>query len=427
MNLVWILGAATLMGAIFFPRRAFALFLFVPPGIITLFQSATSIGVTVLLASLAGMLIMFSFRSGQLRWGHKWVPLILVGLGGVYFVGGLISGSLSDNRVHETIVLLWLYGVAYLVVINGCKAGQELAPYAERLHMLTLAGIVMTGVVGMFQSIPVLSGGPLPDFPGFIGHKNHYGYLLCFGVAIAVPRMGFKRKGDFVMVGTVVLLSAAILLSMSRGAWLALFVIFALHFLFQKKWLVAILGVLGVLTIYQVPVVSSILFDRADISTGRFNLWEILLGMAEGNYLMGRGVGFMWKLTQFDISRWGGYISAMNQSVYTHNDFLFFLLEIGVLGVALLTVLYLVILHAIWHGRKETGEPGKAKVRGTVFYATMVVLIGQAVDTLIFGNFVLLKYFPLVATLFLMKEVRSVQKPMGSATDVNRANLLGTQ
>lgn len=412
MNLLWILGVALLMGAIFSPRCAFALFLIVPPGIITLFQTATGVGVTVLLASLAGVLFMLSLRSGQLRWGHKWIPLILFGLGGVYFAGGLILGSLSDNRVHETIVLMWLYGVAYLVVVNGCKPEQESMRYVERVPLLILAGIVMTAVVGLFQSFPVLSGGPLPEFPGFVAHKNHYGYLLCLGVAIALPRMGFKGKGDVVISATVVLLAAAILFSMSRGAWLALFLIFGVHFFSQRNWLVAILSMLGITIMYQVPIINNMLFDRADISTGRFYLWEFLLGMAEGNYLTGRGVGFMWRLTQYDISRWGGYISGVNQSVYAHNDFLFFFLELGVVGAFLLVMLYLVILLVLWRRRLTAGDLTAAILWKTIFYATLVVLIGQAVDTLIFGNFVLLKYFPLVAMLFFIEETRSAQKPM---------------
>lgn len=401
----WVLGIGLLSIAVFAPRYSVYLFLVVPPGIFLYFQREFQIGLTpIVLISLA-VLICLIIKNRHFIYQGKLAFTLYVLICITYLIGGLLNNTLKNNQVYGTVMLLFYYGLIYLLILNSSNKSSDIGKNSEILQLLTLCSVLITAAIGIFQAIPIFWGSSYPDLPGLLYNRNHFGYFACFGLAITMPRFLAYNENRSVWFILSAIALTAVLFSMSRGAWFSSILIITTSLIIFKKKVYWILPILFLYLLTYLPVFNERLLSAGsdDISTGRFRLWKNLWEIANKNLIAGKGVGFMWELTPFDISKSGGYSSELNPFIYAHNDFLFFLLEIGIVGPLLLLCVYLAL--GKFHVRKLTDKTLSLNEKVIVVSALLSLypmLIAHLVDTAIFGSTIPTRFFALMATSYLL-------------------------
>jgi len=362
-----------------------------PAGLQVLAFSAFGVG-GLAYAALVASILVFHCAFRRRLWKVRIGPVAAMAvIAAMYFGSAWMAGDLAaGGRTREAAVLFLTLPVFFAVgqQLAASVANPEL--WFRRSIAVIIAGLSITAMVGLAQW-----RGWLPEFDaapgiGMSGHKNHYGYACAIAFVLSLNQAGWRNARERVYLAVSVFLLVCVAISLSRGAWVvgALGIVL---FLFVRRSFAAIalavvLAVGALAAFLSIPELSERLLQD-DVSSGRFELWSVLWPQTADEFLLGRGAGFMWAMTQFDVNQFGGYVSEVNESVYAHNDFLFLLVEVGI--VAPLVWLSLIVAWTVRALRVVVVEkPGSA-----VWLAGMVMLlsagtlsIAQSIDTVFFGS-----------------------------------------
>ncbi len=287
---------------------------------------------------------------------------------------------------------------------------------------------------------------PLPSLPGHRLHPNVAGGLMAATVPYAaatawlVKRAGSRWKaGLAVALGLVTLFG--LLLSMSRGAWLALSVATAM----AGWWLITSLlgrsrqtrrtiyfgglaaGLTSILVFIglQPQLVETVLeaLPMADASQSRLALYRNSLVLASDYPIVGAGLGgFMMLYSTYSLLIHVGF------SVHSHNLFLNVAIEQGIFGLLALLWMWLLMAIAVWRGMGMTpgdlaaldpedthplGQTQISTAERTVLYAAalslVVLLVHSLFDDPLYGSRGLLILFvPLSFAVPLLQSRRGL-------------------
>lgn len=246
--------------------------------------------------------------------------------------------------------------------------GYNLIDSKREVHTVLLCyfiGALISAFIGIYN-------GYINDFAirsviNELQNPNHYARVLCLGIIFGsylflqikkLPLRIFCLMSSFVMLG-------AVLLSGSRGAWLALFATLFLGMLYYLKYvfkrperrrlltgMLVVLLAVGIISTIIAARVPSVVSQRVqEISqlvenrgTGRLDIWLVGLEVVKDHYLLGVGVdNFPYAYTQY-VAKTTGTVLSMGINKNPHNIYLATLAELGIPGLLLILLLFI----ALW-------------------------------------------------------------------------------
>jgi O-antigen ligase len=293
-----------------------------------------------------------------LRYSISTNKILLIGIV-VFALAGFASlfvGGFSFEKFGQFLVLfvqpIGLYFVARYIVAKD-KTAKELI-------IQTL--FVFAGLAGLFAITQYFTLYGLPQefwgnsqepkrAVGFFTHPNHYALFIAPVLALLIPRavaaaelffasLKTKRSHSSIrdsglLVGAWVLGALGLLLSLSRGGWLAILMAAGLFVILnaKKKYVVSAIVVLVLITstIYAIPNLRYrvlLPFYGEKSSVARLSLWHTGIKMIKDSPVLGKGLlGF--------TNNWYAYNTDQGLSKYPapHNIFLNFWVDTGLLGL----------------------------------------------------------------------------------------------
>jgi O-antigen ligase len=219
--------------------------------------------------------------------------------------------------------------LAFLLLVE-----RELVPYVLGGTLAAICTVVGYGLIRYAIAPP-----PLDPYEGRllfqpIGYANALGLVAAIGIVLALGGAAWTRRGwpRVAALGTIVLLAPALVLTSSRGAWIALgagLVVLVAHRAGTLMARVVVAGILIVLIVVVVTVGSS---QRSAakrlVGEDRAQYWTVAVHDYEQHPLLGSGAG-----TFGDY--WLRYRPVPTFTRTAHNLYLESLAELGPLGLAL--------------------------------------------------------------------------------------------
>jgi O-antigen ligase len=329
----------------------------IPPGVI----GKLGFGDLRPIAALLALVLLIHYqRKRSVFVGGGSVSLILLLLTVFAFVDriGFVSAPATQEASYTRNQI-----VLYLVVILSAYAfvrSGELAVGQISAAFVVSALVTLAILVGQTHGSPTrlrLNSAAAPLNPGFDYHRTHFGYLMAaaFGVSFAWYLRAERRRGTLLLLSLVLAFGVAI--SFARGGWLtAAAMLLALPLLTGRRTYWLLVPVVAVL-FSLVGVAQQRLFgdvkgglsqsvSNGQIGSNRLLLWEHLWHRAV-HLPWGHGFGYMWTITPAFLGFSNEFQSETNQFIYAHNDFLFWTIELGVLGLAAWIVLWVAVLRRV--------------------------------------------------------------------------------
>jgi len=257
--------------------------------------------------------------------------------------------------------------------------------------LVMVASACLLGIDGIYQKITgidFIRGRSLEPtdhgdlaITGSFHHYNGFASFLGVLIFITIGFLGqvkkFWQKTPLFLI--LLLISANVILTLSRGAWLSLFIasLFLAIFINNRRTKVFLLLFLISFTwiILSIPLLRERLFTvvKSGGDANRFKVWKMALKISMDSPLLGKGLGSFTKL----VSSYGGGI-IMPQ--YAHNCYLQLLAETGLLGlVSFMWFLGIIISK----GFRELKERFTSLFFG-LFFGFLVFLTHSFFDTQLF-------------------------------------------
>jgi O-Antigen ligase len=312
--------------------------------------------VLLLLATLIGLLVV---RKGvSLGWRSGFV-----GIGVLFAAASFHQADLTGESA--LIARGFLNGLALYLLIG-------LVTYnATRIGDLRGTPLVNALLIGLTMSV-ILEKMSLSSDVGIASVGRAIAYLAAVGFAICFARIIIRTdSGRYYYRGLHTLLAVLFLMAMIpdlvRGAWLsALISVLVISLLAHKRryWVLIIAALIAILI---VPVARDRVVPNeaqavgGGFTTGRFDLWSRLWDRVESGLPFGNGFGYTFTLTSPDLFGPGSsdfYTSQSQSFVYPHNDFIFWLVELGLIGLLGMVLFYGQLVMAFRSVSRSTNANG---------------------------------------------------------------------
>lgn len=390
-----------------------SLWICLPPYLFTKLNNILSLNKFIILGLLLIVLFLLWIKNNKLVVFGKLMLIISFAILIFYFIYSLIEGTTTIPPIHDFIFGLFFSIMIYLILTNFVNR-ENSYKFSNLIQILIIVSTVLSSIVGIFQMLPSM-GKEMAELPGLFYVKNHFGIFTSMGFALSVTRLflttSFKRI-IWLMISFILLIG--VVLSMSRAAWLSsILILFYLAIYFNKKHLLILpaLILIGILYIFWERI-----FDAAylgDISTGRFLLWATFIShlFNYGNLFLGLGVGYTFKFNPMELVGFVGFQAADNPYIYVHNDFLYFLLETGIIGLLLFVLFYIVIFQDISKFLKNEKNNYKGiKIVLSVICSLIPIIMMHLTDTFLFASGLLHYLFFLLSSLYMVTDKYKIVK-----------------
>jgi O-antigen ligase len=334
---------------------------------------------------------------GPVAWLYI-VPIVLAGLLGTLYVdhiyppfieAEIISYTDARGYLRDEVVKPMLTVLAALLVGAAVAKARKPEPFVAALVMgvcalaFVMFGFVLASGVGLDA---LASAGARRFFTDMGTHANTLGRLFIMAYALLLfswweskdPRASL---GLFVALGIV---SIGILLTFSRAAFLGFFVVNALFLMWKfnmKKLGLAVLATAMVVMLAPEALYQRITYgwdENADaISAGRIEgIWLPLLPETLKSPLWGSGLdSILWSSLM--------HAGALELVAHPHNAYLEALLDMGLIGLALLLAFY----WHVWKGFRALGSnPYLTPVMRGFFQGAGAALVAFALASMTGGS-----------------------------------------
>ena len=297
----------------------------------------------VILTSLFLFVIRQTLKENlEIRWSGLEAPLLLL------FLLGFVSSfsSLYPAQSHRELGFFFLCLSVFFLV-------QNLFTDRKRVYLFSLVIIavgICLSVFGLFKYAVTMGA---DSWQGKLSstyvNRNHFAGLLELCLPLSIGLTGYfadKDRGKRgLLIYGILLMAAALVLSLSRGAWLgaglSLLVMTVLAkkkgLLSKKMWVASVavpviilVSVLGLnLVLERFSSFGQVLQDPVGFEN-RIRVWKGTTEIIRDNPLLGTGLGTF--AYTFPPHRPPGMFCSYN---YAHNDFLHFSSEMGLLFLPL--------------------------------------------------------------------------------------------
>lgn len=340
---------------------------------------------------ILGLLVAWSFPSKRL-WAFTFSPpiLLMAFIAFMYIVSAWANGRIAYSvGTYDAAILLISMPVYFLLGRQLLLISPNKIKWANRALSLILIGLIFTALLGLMQWLGVIPEIDAVPGIGMAWHKNNYGYMCAVALVLVVVRANTKYWSLRICVPLAILLLACLIVSLARGPWAVGFVgLILVQLVYRSRNMMKLMLVLGVVGFLIASVSSDILqrFSQEDVSSGRFDLWAILWPQSWDAFIFGQGTGYMWTLNQYDINQYGGYITEYNEHIYAHNDFLFLLVELGVIAPLLWIVSLILLAKSALQIILTVQRTDPSREFGVILlFVVMSLFVAQMTDTIFFG------------------------------------------
>ncbi len=316
----------------------------------------------------------------RLRWSWRSTAPLVVPLG-VYALFYAMSIVTSLEPATSAGKLKSLLGLATLPLAILLVRG---AGGVRRIFDLLILMMVVLAVYGIGQYF-LTDYGPLDRrIPGPFSHYMTFSGVLLLGFFLLLGRIacgdGWRRPWHWLALGTI---STTLVLTLTRGAWVAAIVSFAIVLMLRARRLVpvylAALVFFGVLMLSFGPEtwkqrISSITDPRDESNYDRLSMLQAGLFMVAERPLFGIGPGMVEH--RYPIYR---HPTAPRVQVkHLHNSFLQIAAERGLLSLAAYVWLMVAGLRLTYRGYRGDGGGARTSATGTadLYLGVLLVLVG---------------------------------------------------
>ena len=283
----------------------------------------------------------------------------------VFFIIALLWGCINSFDVMSSarqVMVHLSFIVFYFVVINTIRTKKQLLA----LIKVFLASAFLVGVYGVIQNFTGVSSTEswideemFTDIKvrvySFFNNPNVLGEFLVLTIPVAVALIWNKVREEHRTVFGIVLLvmAACMIFTWSRGAWLGMLIAVAIFLaMSDKRWVFV-----GALAVISIPIAlylsgSSAIVERilsigntADTSTAyRVSIWRASAKILRDFWLPGIGIGSDAYKAVYPIYALPGADFAL----HSHNLYLQFWVETGIIGITSLAGLALGFLKNVF-------------------------------------------------------------------------------
>jgi O-antigen ligase len=179
------------------------------------------------------------------------------------------------------------------------------------------------------------------------GDANYVAMYLEPPVAFALALLLFDRTPRWRWLGAVwlAITGLALLLTLSKGAYLALIVLGVIVILRLRRWMLPLLVGLAVVAVLisRVPLVTQRIATSENSLVGRFQIYGATIRSMQDHWLFGWGIG-----------GWDYIYRRKTPQPYPHDIWLTFWVELGLLGVIAFAIVFFGLLWRGWRGLPQT-------------------------------------------------------------------------
>ncbi|MDP3964936.1 MAG: O-antigen ligase family protein [bacterium] len=325
------------------------------------------------LSSVVGILVivwgLWYFFTRKVRFWRQplfWPFAIVTGLS----VISLFYTPSNSATIRESVRFLSIF-VMYLMAGSIITSAQRFSMFLGTAAV----SLIIPLAVGAYQ---FLSGTGL-SFGGLdnrvyatLGHPNAFGFylvlLLGIGLGYFFSRQA-ERSQKLILAGLTVL-CLFLILTYTRGAWLAFLFVFILFGIRYYKKLLIVLAAFALAVLLLSPVINRAsiayfdydfnrnplvqrLSDDSNIESSidwRFGVWSEMSAKIGERPLFGYGLG------AFPVIR-QQYVKGFFESTEAHNDYLRLAIELGVIGLGVYMILLGTLLYSLWRKFRANISP----------------------------------------------------------------------
>jgi O-antigen ligase/Tfp pilus assembly protein PilF len=371
----------------------------------------------------------------------------------------ILSVFWSDSPFISLIeLLLFLAGpILYFVVINNIYHKKQID---NILNAILIIGALL-GIYGIFQYQGI-------DFPfwgknvgrnqvfGLFGNVNYFAeYLIVpLSIAVALFLVSKNRLKKALLFFGILIMGITLILTFTRGSYLAFaFALIFMAFLYllsegkgiirkNKKIILLLLTAVIIVTIlFVIPnplnkpdtVVSKIKerisiaqFTQFNSIARRIAIWKFTIPMIKDRPLLGSGLG----IYQYNSLRYQAifFDQGENRSIYpygfaskSHNEYLQFWAEIGVVGLAIFIWLMIAYFnYGIKYLKRESSEQEKGIVIGLMGAVMAVLVDGMFGFPLHLPATIALFWLSLALTVVMIKRENDAREINIAEKDINK-------
>ena len=320
-----------------------------------------------------------------------------LGIYRAYLIEPVLFFFVMANLVTAVRRALWI--VAGLGVAGTVVAVVNIVAILDtvRHHKLDVAG---NGTVAIFMNAN--------DIPMFL--------VPLIAIAGSIVLYSADRTERVVSAVFMVIALAAVVLSFSRGGYLALAAVaVGLAVSHPRRWWLLAAAVAAAIVLVLIPPINHRIAIELDFSNssntlvGRFGLWSATLQMLQGHFLLGAGLsGFATALAPI----WSP--SHSDTYIYPHNIFLTFWSETGLLGLASFAWIAVVGFMRSWRGWKVGVGVWRPIGLGALLMLVDFVVHGQ-VDVPYFKNDLSLEFWIIIGLAWAASTWGAGERPSGTS------------
>jgi O-Antigen ligase len=405
--------------------------------VVLLLLPGVAIGVAIRPAWVVLLLAALPMAALQLFPGRVLDLLLLATLGGLLvvrrgvsvgwrsgFLGiGVLLAAASFHRADltgETALIargfwndLAFYALIVLVTYNATRIGD--------LRGTSLVNALLTGLTlsVILENTSLASAGRLVSYLAAVG------FALCFARIIIRTEDGhYYHRGLHTLLAILFLM--AMIPDLVRGAWLgALIAVFVVSLLAHKRryWVLIIAALIAILIVpvtRERVVPSQAQAIGGGYTTGRLDLWSRLWDRVESGWPLGNGFGYTFTLTSPDLFGPGSsqfYTSPDQSFVYPHNDFIFWMVELGLIGLLGMLLFYGQLVMAF---RSVSRFKSPNRIHAQILIGALITgFVSQLVVSTFFFRALAVPFFTAAGFIFGAREIdRIVLKPHARASNV---------
>jgi len=297
---------------------------------------------------------------------------------GAFLLWGLFC-SLFAIRPFDNVIELARLATLLLVYIIT----RESITKTSHVRLLMAVFLVAVFSSSLYAITEVLTG-PYLRTRGFFANPNGLGAFVTYTIPLLlVGFLCYRRLLIRLLFGSGILLGiVALLLSWSRGSWLAIATFTVVFLILEKKWkLLKISGSVILFIILLLAISERTFTDFAKLirlsagTTKRVTLWEHGIESARDHLLVGCG----FELTYKDV-RGRETLTEMSEIAMfqkeegrynPHNFYIIILLATGIPGFLLIVLVHIHLFKMLATGR-GTAQPRHCRLLSTALIATLI-------------------------------------------------------
>lgn len=262
-------------------------------------------------------------------------PIIF--LSGSLILSTIFSRAIGNSAVIDAVLLLNLF--AFIVLVTGTRL-EELEGLLKLLNILAIClciyGIYqyLTGDLAINKSwTDQKTFGSLVRIYSTMRNPNIFAGYLVFNISYAVAYL-IKKKSDIYTAINILLSSVCLILTYSRGGFIAFAAAMLVIMVLCREWKVAVYLVIMGILYYSYNMIGNL--NRADLgllntdssSLYRMEIWKASFKLFLNKIAFGSGPGSVMKYLSFSSLKLKGFIA------HSHNIPIHLLAETGLAGFA---------------------------------------------------------------------------------------------